>query len=170
MWRILHDNQLYSCHPQKVQGLSEEDFLRRMQFCRWSLQQCLNDPYFFNRVLFTDEALFTRDFFNCRNSHIWAEYNPHATFVYSHQEKFAVNLWADISDHLIGPYLLPPRLNRQIYRIFLEETLPVRRCATYRASASVDATGWSASTLYSQRARISESHISRTLDRERKSG
>jgi hypothetical protein len=122
VWRVLHDNQLHPYHPQKVQGLCEEDFRRRVQFCQWILQRCLNEPHF----LSTDEALFTRDgFFNCRNSHVWAEQNPHATVARNHQERFAVNVWAGIiGDNLIGSYLLPPRLNGHIYRIFLEETVP----------------------------------------------
>jgi transposase len=46
VWRVLHDNQLHPYHPQEVQGLCEEDFPRRVQFCQWSLQRCLNEPHF----------------------------------------------------------------------------------------------------------------------------
>lgn len=36
-----------------------------------------------------------------------------------------MNVWAGIvNDYLIGPYLLPTRLNGRCYRIFLEEVLP----------------------------------------------
>ena len=63
--------------------------------------------------------------FNAHNSHVWSQLNPHETFVHHHQVRFSVNIWAGIiGDHLIGPYLLPPRLNGKIYKIFLEETLP----------------------------------------------
>jgi hypothetical protein len=109
-----------------MQGLCVEDFPRRVQFCQWLLQRCLNQPHFVSQVLFTDEASFTRDgFFNCRNSHVWADENPHATVVANHQWRFAVNVWAGIiGDYVIGPYLLPPRLNGHIYRLFLEDVLP----------------------------------------------
>jgi len=64
-------------------------------------------------------------FFNSHNSHIWDEENPYATFVNHHQHQFSVNVWAGIvGDCLIGPYLLPPRLNAHVYEIFLEEVLP----------------------------------------------
>jgi hypothetical protein len=51
--------------------------------------------------------------------------HPIAAFLHSHQQRFTVYFWAGIvHDVLIGPYLLPSRLSAQIYRVFLEETLP----------------------------------------------
>ncbi|KMQ84872.1 hypothetical protein RF55_16973 [Lasius niger] len=64
-------------------------------------------------------------FFNSRNSHIWADKNPRATALRRDQHQFAVNIWAGIvGDTLIGPYLLPPRLNAYIYLQFLQHVLP----------------------------------------------
>ncbi|EFN71217.1 hypothetical protein EAG_05969, partial [Camponotus floridanus] len=63
--------------------------------------------------------------FNTHNSHVWSQDNTHATFIRSHQTEFTVNVWAGIiNNFLIGPYILPLRLNGNIYRIFLEEVLP----------------------------------------------
>ncbi|GFW05831.1 uncharacterized protein TNCV_603031 [Trichonephila clavipes] len=40
-------------------------------------------------------------------------------------DRFLVNVWAGIlGDHLIGPYILPDRLNGPRYLIFLEQVLP----------------------------------------------
>ena len=42
-----------------------------------------------------------------------------------HQHRFSMNVWADIIvDHVVGPYLLPPRLNGVRYRVFMQEVLP----------------------------------------------
>ena len=90
------------------------------------VQRCENEPAFLRKFLFTDEAQFNRDgFFNCRNCHIWARHNPRVIFQRHYQQRFAVNVWAGIlDDHVIGPYLLPPRLNGVRYRVFIEQVLP----------------------------------------------
>lgn len=125
VWRVLRDQQLHPYHPQKVQAMGPADFAPRANFCAWFLQQCINTPHFPRQVLFTDEAHFTREaVFNCRNSHIWAEENPHATQARAFQQRFGINVWAGIIDgNLIGPYLLPYRLTGPRYLTFLQEVL-----------------------------------------------
>jgi len=126
VWRVLHEQQLYPYHFQKVQGLTAADYHPRVQFCQWLLHQIAAQPNFLRYVLWTDEASFTRDgIFNSGNSHVWDEENPHAIFPTRHQQRWSVNVWAGIvDDYLIGPYLLPERLTGPIYRRFLEEVLP----------------------------------------------
>lgn len=82
-------------------------------------------PRFLNRILFTDEAIFGRDGpFNSRNTHVWAEENPHAMHIRNHQDRFSVNVWAGIIDgFIVGPYLLPQRLTGEMYNTFLNEVL-----------------------------------------------
>lgn len=126
VWRILHEQQLYPYHIQRVQALTEADFRPRMLFCQWFRQQC-NNPNFHSYVLFTDEATFARDsIMNFHNDHQWAEENPHAIRNSRHQQTFSCNVWAGIvGEYLIGPMFLPARLNGQNYRRFLEEDLPL---------------------------------------------
>lgn len=78
-------------------------------------------------TLFTDEAQFTRDgVFNSRNSHVWAEENPHAIRESRSQKKFSINVWCgEFNGHLIGPYVLPNRLTGEIYLDFIQNILPV---------------------------------------------
>ncbi|GFT55152.1 uncharacterized protein TNCV_2326341 [Trichonephila clavipes] len=73
-----------------------------------------------------DEASFSREgIFNTHNSHSWAAANPHVTRTRDAQDRFLVNVWADIlGDHLIGPYILPGHLTGPRYLIFLEQVLP----------------------------------------------
>lgn len=125
VWNVLHEQLLYPFHVQKVQALSDDDFLPRLQFCRWFLEQCNNDPNFHNSVLFTDECSFSRDgIMNTRNNHRWSHENPHEIAHTRHQQRFSYNVWAGIVDnYLLGPVFLPPRLNGQYYRQFLDEEL-----------------------------------------------
>jgi hypothetical protein len=125
-WRILHEQQLHPFHLQKVQALNPADYPIRFQFCQWLLQRCTDDPLFAGRILFTDEACFSQDgIINSHNMHIWAEENPHAMVVRAHQQRFSINIWCGIlGDTLVGPHILPPRLNGQDYRHFLEYILP----------------------------------------------
>ena len=108
-----------------MQGLSVADFPARRHFCEWFIQQCVN-PNFSATVLFTDEASFERDqIVNFHNHHVWADVNPHATVEACHEQRFSVNVWAGIvGDYLVGPYVLPKRINGQTYHNFIENVLP----------------------------------------------
>ena len=76
-------------------------------------------------MLFTDEITFSCKGVNAHNSHVWVTSSPHAMQVHVYQQRFCVNVWTDnVNDFLIGPYLLPMRLNGQSYLIFLEHMLP----------------------------------------------
>ena len=77
--------------------------------------------------MFTDETLFTRDgYFNSRNSYIWDDENPHAVFIRVHQARFNANTWGGIlGDYLLGPVIIPDRLNGVSYLEFLQNTLPL---------------------------------------------
>ena len=128
IWRILNTNNQYPFHLQRVQSLRETDFPHRLHFARWFLNKEREQPNFASKVLFTDEALFTRDgVFNCHNIHLWSErdHNPHGSRESHFQVRFSVNVWAGIiGDHVVGPYIFPQRLTGQSYSIFLDEVLP----------------------------------------------
>lgn len=127
VWQVLKENLLWPYHIQRVQGLLPADFQPRIQFCEWYLQQCAENREFEMRVIFSDEASFSRDgIFNYHNSHVWAFENPHEIVEKRHQQTFSVNVWAGIiGDNLLGPVFLPNRLNGVNYLEFLQEQLPV---------------------------------------------
>ena len=122
VWRTLHKAQLYPYHLQRVQGLKPEDLPHRVRFCEWCLEQCVWHPQFLWKLLFTNEAMFTRDgIFNFHNLHIWAHANPHVIRETRYQSTFSINVRAGITgDWLIGPVRLPERLTGPMYREFLE--------------------------------------------------
>jgi len=124
--RVAKENGLRPFHLQKVQKLQPEDFQRRINFANFVINQVEIDEDFLSKIIFTDEARFTRDGkFNIHINHLWSDNNPHGTFVQGHQQRFSVNVWAGmIGSFLIGPYILPHRLNGRMYLRFLQEVLP----------------------------------------------
>jgi len=84
-------------HYCRVQEVLPNDHFARIEFCNWFGNQCGVDPNFPEKILWTDEANFTRmGIFNQHNSHVWAHENPYATRVDSYQYEFQVNVWAGI--------------------------------------------------------------------------
>lgn len=126
VWRVLQGENLYPYRPQKVQALKPEDFPRRVNCARWFLEKDINDPLFLDKVIFTDEASFSREgILNNRTCHVWATENPNSILEAGHQEKFSINVWAGIvGNYLVGPHILPNRLNSPTYLVFLRDILP----------------------------------------------
>ena len=124
--RIAHEDNLRPFHLQKVHKLHPGDPPLREDWSNFLINQYDNDDDSLSRLLMTDEATFTRGGkVNVHNNHVWAHNNPHASFVHGHQQRFSINVWAGmIGNYLIGPYILPPRLNGQTYLRFLQEVLP----------------------------------------------
>lgn len=118
---ILHQQLLYPYHILRVQALTPNDFNGRLVFCQWLLRQCAADQDFLSKIIFTDEACFTRDgIFNYHNFHEWSDENPHAKAETRHQVRFSLNVWVGIvGHHILGPIFLPPRLTGQSYLEFL---------------------------------------------------
>ena len=125
VWRVLHEQQLYPYHPQKVQAMQPEDFGPRTNYCRWFLHRCVDEPNFPRQILFTDEAHFTREgVLNSHNSHMWADENSHAARPNGFQHRYGLNIWAGFLDgRVIGSYLLPKNITDDVYLRFLESVL-----------------------------------------------
>ena len=88
-------------------------------FCNFIENQIAENQNLNRKILFTDEAGFTR------NGIFKFHQNPHATVQKAHPQQFSLNVRVGIIDgHLIGPVFLPQRLNEQIYTNFLQNELP----------------------------------------------
>jgi len=122
VWAVLHENSYYPYHLQRVQALLERDFQPRVEFSNWILSEWDPDPAFASRIIFSDEAQFTRDgIFNFHNNHLWKTANPHGLHIGKHQQKFSLNVWGGIvGDQLLGPVFLPRSLNGNDYLEFLQ--------------------------------------------------
>lgn len=126
VWKVLNEYRMHPYSMQKVQTLHEDDFQRRVNCSRWFLRKTIETPTFLAKVLFTDEATFNKEgVFNSRNSHLWAYENPHATVSRRSQNRFSVNIWAGLlNNRIVGPYILPNRLNSPTYLVFVRDILP----------------------------------------------
>lgn len=120
--RLFHNEKLYPYHFSPVQNLLPADFPDREQFCLRFLDRHNDDPHFLSKVLFTDEATFTRrGVFNFRNKHVWDNENPHVLRERHFQHEFKINIWCGIvGNHVLGPVELPYNLNGRSYLHFLE--------------------------------------------------
>lgn len=125
--RITNEQLLYPFHVQPVQELLPPDFGSRMHFSQTLQEFVAADPAFHTKILFTDEARFTRrGITNLHNNHVYAEENPHAVQERHFQREFSINVWMGIIDnHLIGPFRLPDRLDGESYLNFLRENMPL---------------------------------------------
>jgi hypothetical protein len=102
--------------------LQPDDLPRRVEFCELMIRRIGAQGNFLSFVLATDEAGFTREgIFNARNTHVWADENPYAIRKLNFQREFSLNVWAGIiNGHLLGPHIMPRRLNGVEYLNFLD--------------------------------------------------
>ena len=126
VFRVLREDGQHPFHFTPVHDLLPTDLPLRVYFCRTVLQKDLRERDFLNRIVWTDEAQFTRDgVTNFHNLHEWSHDNPHQKKPTSFQHRFSVNVWAGIRDNvLLGPRFLPPKLNSQNYLQFLIDSTP----------------------------------------------
>lgn len=111
-----------------VPALQENDFGRRIEFCRHLLHTDVDDVNFLRSILWTDESKFDKEgIVNYHNLHNWAEkhQNPHVKRPRGFQRRFSVNVWAGlIGNKLIGPHYLPDNINGANYLQFIINDLP----------------------------------------------
>ncbi|CAH1982182.1 unnamed protein product [Acanthoscelides obtectus] len=114
--RMTRMKGLHPYHFKRVQHLTEADFLPRIEFCQWILANENTIP----RILWSDDSIFTRNgAFNLHNMHHWSDENPKVVHRTNFQHRFSLNLWAGV----IGPIVLPHRLNSEVYLNFLQNEL-----------------------------------------------
>lgn len=123
---LLFFQALHPYHYRRVQALEENDPPQRMLFARWFLQQYRADHSFVERILYTDEASFTREgIFNFHNNHFYAVENPHVFREIHFQRKIRVNVWGGvIGNNIIGPIFLPQKLTGQVYLRTIVNNVP----------------------------------------------
>nr|XP_034192564.1 uncharacterized protein LOC117609914 [Osmia lignaria] len=109
-----------------VRNLRPQDFIRRMRYSRWLLGKIEHNPSFCTYVLWTDEALFTHEgCFTTHTAHVWSDEDLHMILPRAAQHRWSVNVWAGIcGDFVVGPYILPDKLDGPAYNQFLQHVLP----------------------------------------------
>ena len=107
MWNV------YTFEPPSFTLISEganltpADYLPRVNFSRWLLDQLRQKRNISSYILFTDEAE-----------------NPYIAREYEHQHRYCINVWAGIAgDRLIGSHILSATLTGDIHAAFRQWTL-----------------------------------------------
>lgn len=131
LWRILkRDLGLKAYKIQLVQELKPADLRLRREFGQWALEQLAIDPYFYRKIVFSDEAHFwLNGYVNKQNCRIWADEQPgEIQELPMHPEKCTVwcGLWAG---GIIGPYFFKNEAGQRVtvngvrYRAMITEFL-----------------------------------------------
>ncbi|KZC13152.1 hypothetical protein WN55_05773, partial [Dufourea novaeangliae] len=101
--RILHRQKVHLYHVSLYQQLQRNNFVTRVEFCRWTKHQIQNNELLLNTVLFTDEATF-------KNHGNVSLHNMYA--------------WCGITGNkIIGPHFVNGDLNGNIYANFIKNYL-----------------------------------------------
>ena len=125
--RIVKENKFHRYHITLVQELKETDYPKRLNFCRFVLEQTILDQIFLENVLFGDEASFSKNgVVNKHNCHCYAQDNRRWIREGHFQRVYSTNAWCGIlGNKIIGPYFFCEKLNGQVYLNFLRNILPM---------------------------------------------
>lgn len=104
-FRILHKRKYHPYHVSLHQHFQPGDNCKRLDFCNWILNQTDENRNFLNRIIWTDEAHFSRNAqVNIHNAHYWSHTNPHWLRDSKHQYVWSFNVWAGIyNGAILGP-------------------------------------------------------------------
>ncbi|EFN85717.1 hypothetical protein EAI_11408, partial [Harpegnathos saltator] len=70
--RVLRYSKFHPYHIRLTQSLEDGDYPRRLEFCRWAHNQMRRDSFYFDRVLFSNEAKFDNmEGVNLHNAHYY---------------------------------------------------------------------------------------------------
>lgn len=106
LWNILHEDlKVMPYKIQLVQELRSNDHSLRRKFADWALMKLKDDPLFYQKIIFSDEAHFWMNgFVNKQNSRYWSNENPHVTMKKGLYPKKLTVWCAFWSGGIIGPY------------------------------------------------------------------
>lgn len=122
--RILKDIGMKPFHYRTLHGLLEDDPDRRVQTCQEFMSHFRDDSHFFEKVLWSDEAIFKLNgSVNTHNCFYYALENEHR-IRNTQLNQPGVTVWGAIcSRGLIGPYFFPGNVDGQSYLTLLQTFL-----------------------------------------------
>lgn len=85
------------------------------------MRETEDNDNFCNNILWSDEATFSNlGVFNRKNTHFWAQQNPHLSIERRNQHRFGFNVWCGIlGTRIIGPIVYNGSLTGERYLHFL---------------------------------------------------
>jgi transcriptional regulator with XRE-family HTH domain len=127
-WKILRkDLGLKPYHLRLIHKLNEDDFDRRVEFSELILEKLRIDPELSNRIIWSDEAVFTlAETVNRHNCVYWESENSGHFVEIDSLGAEKVMVWAGVwSGGRIGPFFFDSSVNGENYRRMLEnEVIP----------------------------------------------
>jgi hypothetical protein len=99
-----------------VQELKQQDYYKRMTYCRWFQTFIEENQGILDYTWFSDEAWFhLSGYVNSQNTRLWGSENPHALFQEPlHSQKLGV-FCAVSQQRIIGPMFFDTTLTSQVY-------------------------------------------------------
>lgn len=127
--RILRKYKFKPYSYSLVHNLWLDDPCRRIRFCEFFLTKIQEDEQFLRKIIWSDEAKFSRNgLFNRKNSHYWADRNPHVRRETHYQVSWSFNVYCAIKDDkVLNVHIYDDNLNGAEYvniiRNYLGESL-----------------------------------------------
>ncbi|XP_071056990.1 uncharacterized protein [Onthophagus taurus] len=115
--RVLHKHKYKPYVPRIMHHLRDGDTQRRLEFCRWYVDQVNENPVFSRAIIWTDEAhISSAEIFNRNNQHIWSNVNPQNTIERRTQGRFGFNVWvALLNNEVLAYQIYQENLNAERY-------------------------------------------------------
>ena len=122
--RICKENNIKLWKPKLVQGLTVDDFNRRVKFAEWFLETAHSDPSFLNSVIWSDECIVRLNgSMNRHNMVYYGEENPH-WILESSMDKRSLMVWCGVSSRgLIGPFIFNSPVTSEVHLDMLKNQL-----------------------------------------------
>lgn len=114
--KILKANKFRPYIAQKVHELLPHDSVSRLKFCSTLLSLFDQDSQLFDRLIWTDEAIFKLSGTeNRNNTTFWSTTNPHAVSIHKLNQP-GLTVWAGVcSLGIIGPFFFEETVSGQSY-------------------------------------------------------
>lgn len=122
---ILHKNKFKPYKSKIVHRLRPGDAERRMNFCRWYLENIQNDINFCRKIIWSDESyISSAGIFNRHNTRHWSQTNEFITFTREQQGRFGFSVSCFILGGRIKYEIFEERLSAARYLQILRNNLP----------------------------------------------
>jgi hypothetical protein len=112
-------------HQRAIHELKPIDKPRRVEMARALLAMAAEDPEFFSKIVWTDEAKFELSgAVNSHNTIFWSKTNPERRVESKRIDQNGVMVWAGISTRgRHGPFMVNGRLTGKMYLTMLQEQI-----------------------------------------------
>ncbi len=122
-WRILRkDLGFKPYHIRLIHKLNEDDFDRRVEFCEMLLERVADEPDVIDRILWSDEAIFSlSETVNRHNCVYWEAKNSGHLQECDNLGSEKLMVWCGVwSNGRVGPFFFDGSVNEESYLAMLE--------------------------------------------------